>query len=64
MWQKQKVKRDKLAALYRYLSVTGDLHLINIDQFNYTNNTENGVTVLNFYKAIKNFWALMKQDIY
>ena len=58
------MKRDKLAALYRYLSVTGDLHLINIDQFNYTNNTENGVTVLNFYKAIKNFWALMKQDIY
>ena len=58
------MKRDKLAALYRYLSVTGDLHLINIDQFNYTNNTENGAKVLNFYKAIKNFWALMKQDIY
>ena len=55
LWLRQKVKRDKLAALYRYSSVTGDLDLINLDQFKYTNNTKNGATVLNFYKAIKNF---------
>ena len=27
----QKVKRDKLAALYRHLNVTGNLDLINLD---------------------------------
>ena len=30
---KQKLKRDKLAALYRQLNVTGNLDLINLDRF-------------------------------
>ena len=33
---KQKVKQDKLTALYRNLNVTGNLDLINIDQFKLT----------------------------
>ena len=39
--QRQKEKRDKLAALCRYLNVAGDLDLINLDRFNYTKNTKN-----------------------
>ena len=46
---RQKVKRDKLAALYRYLHGTGDLDLINLDQFHYTKNTKNGTTNLQLY---------------
>ena len=30
---RQKVKRDKLAALYRHLNVTGDPDLVDRDQF-------------------------------
>ena len=33
---KQKVKRDKLAALYRHLNVTVNLYLIDLDQFKLT----------------------------
>ena len=32
----QKVKQDKLAALYRQLNVTGNLALINLDRFRLT----------------------------
>ena len=32
---RQKVKQDKLATLYRHLIGTGDLDLINLDQFKY-----------------------------
>lgn len=32
----QKVTRDKLAAFYRYLNITGKLALINLAQFTYT----------------------------
>ena len=31
----------KLDAFHRHLHVTGDLHLINIDQFSYMKNTKN-----------------------
>ena len=30
---KQKVKRDKITALYRYLKVTGDPGLVEVDRF-------------------------------
>ena len=33
---KQKVKRDKLIALCRHLNVTGDINLIDLDQFKLT----------------------------
>ena len=32
----QKVTRDRLAAFYMYLNITGKLALINLDQFTYT----------------------------
>ena len=32
----QKVKRDKLAAFYRHLNVTGDIDLIDFDCFEFT----------------------------
>ena len=32
----QKAKRDKLAALYRHLNVTGNLDLIDLDRFKLT----------------------------
>ena len=35
-WLRQKVTRDKLVALYRHLSITLDLGLINLDRFNCT----------------------------
>lgn len=35
-WLRQKVTRDKLVALYRHLSITLDLGLINLDLFNCT----------------------------
>ena len=45
---KQKVKRDKLAALYRHLNVTGNLDLINLKRFKLTKNPEKGATVFEF----------------
>ena len=33
---RQKVKQDKLAALYRHLNVAGNLDLINLDRFRLT----------------------------
>ena len=50
---RQKVKRDKLTTLYRYLNVTGNLHLINLDGFKLTTDPKKGVTVFNFYNFDK-----------
>ena len=50
---RQKVKRDKLAALYRHLKVTGDLDLINLNRLNYTNYIKKGTTVLEFHLGDK-----------
>ena len=47
----QKVRRDKLAALYRHLSVTGNLDLIDLDQFRLPRNPKNGVTMFEFYNG-------------
>ena len=41
----QKVKRDKLAALYRHLNVTGYLDLIDLDPFKLTTDPKKGVTI-------------------
>ena len=43
---RQKVKRDKAAALYRHLNVTGDLDLMNLNRLNYTKYTKKSTTVL------------------
>ena len=41
---KQKVKRDKLAALYRHLNVTSNLDLINLDRFKLTTDPKKGAS--------------------
>ena len=38
---RQKVKRDKITALYRHLNVTGDLGLAGLDQFMIKNKFKN-----------------------
>ena len=42
---RQKVKRDKLSALYRHLNVTGDIDLIDLDRFRLTKNPKKGVII-------------------
>ena len=39
---RQKVKRDKISALYRHLNVTGDPGLADKDQFMMKNNSKTG----------------------
>ena len=57
---RQKVKRDKLTALYRHLNVTGDIDLIDLDQFSLITDHKKGVTVFKFYNS--DWWVpLTKQ---
>ena len=49
----QKVKRDKLATLYRHLNVTGNLDLIDLDQFKLTRDPKKGATIVEFYNGDK-----------
>ena len=48
---KQKVKRDKLAALYRHLNVTGNLDLISLDRIKLTTDPKKGATIFEFYNG-------------
>ena len=48
---KQKVKQDKLAALYRHLNVTGNIDLINLDRFRITTDTKKGSKIFEFYNG-------------
>ena len=48
---KQKVKRDKLGALYRHLNVTGNLDLINLDRFKLTTDPKKEATIFEFYNG-------------
>ena len=50
---KQKVKRDKLTALYVHLNVTGNLDLIDLDRFRLTTDPKQGVTIFEFYNGDK-----------
>ena len=57
---RQKVKRDKLIALYRHLNVTGNMDLIDPDQFEFTMSPKKGVAVFEFYNG--DWWVpLTKQ---
>ena len=57
---RQKVKRDKLAALYRHLNVRSNLDLIDLEQFTLTTDPRKGVTVFEFDNS--DWWvALTKQ---
>ena len=48
---RQKVKRDKINALYRHLNVTGDIDLIDLDRFRLTKESKKGVTIFEFYNG-------------
>ena len=48
---RRKVKRDKINALYMDLNVTGDIYLIDLDQFRLTADPKKGVTVFEFYNS-------------
>ena len=48
---RQKVKRDKINALYRHLNVTGDIDLIDLDRFRLTTDSKKGVTIFEFYNG-------------
>ena len=47
---REKVKRDKLIALYRHLDVTCNPDLIDLDRFRLTTDSKKGVTIFEFYK--------------
>ena len=48
---RQKVKRDKLSALYRHLNVTGNPDLIDLDRFRLTKDPKKGVTIFECYNV-------------
>ena len=48
---RQKVKQDKLIALYRHLGVTGNPDLIDLDRFRLTKDPKKGVTIFEFYNG-------------
>ena len=57
---RQKVKRDKINALYRHLNVAGDIGLIDLDKFRLTTDPKKGATVFAFYNG--DWWVpLTKQ---
>ena len=48
---RQKVKRDKINALYRHLNVRGNPDLIDLDRFKLTKDPKKGVTIFEFYNG-------------
>ena len=48
---RQKVKRDKINALYRHVNVTGNLDLIDLDRFRHTKDPKKGVTIFELYNG-------------
>ena len=48
---RQKVKQDKLSALYRHLNVTGNPDLIDLDRFRLIKDPKKGVAILKFYNG-------------
>ena len=57
----QKVKRDKINALYRHLNVTGNPDLINLYRFILTKDPKKGVTASDFYNGNGRWVPLTKQ---
>ena len=50
---RQKVKQDKLAALYRHLNVTGNLDLIDLGRSRLTTVHKKGTTIFEFYNGVR-----------
>ena len=46
---RQKVKRDRLTALYRHLNMTGYIDLINLGRFRLTTNPKKGATIFEYF---------------
>ena len=57
---RQEVKRDKLAALYRHLNVTGNPKLPDLDLFKLTKNKKKGTTIFEFYNGDR--WILLTKQ--
>ena len=55
---RQKLKRDKTVSLHRYLGVTGDLGLADLDQFNIKKNTKTGNIELLFLDGYNEWQSL------
>ena len=47
---RQKVKQDKITALYRHLNVTGDIYLIDLERFRLTKDPKKVVTIFGFFQ--------------
>ena len=58
---KQKVKRDKLAMLYRHLIITGNIGLIDLGQFKLTRDSKKGATIFEFYNGDR--WVPLTKKI-
>ena len=58
---RQKVKRDKINALYRQLDVTGNPDLIDLDRFRLTTDSKKGAMIFGFYKSNNRVVPLTKQ---
>ena len=58
--RRQKVKRDKINALYRHLNVTDDPGLIDLDRFRLTTDPEKGATIFQFYNGDR--WILLTKQ--
>ena len=58
---RQKVKRDKINALYSHLNVTGNPDLIDLDRFRLTKDPKKGVTIFEFYNGNDRWVPLTKQ---
>ena len=48
---RQKVKRDKINALYRHLNVMGNSDLIDLDRFRLTTDPKKGTAIFEFYNG-------------
>ena len=51
LWLNQKVKQDKLAALYSHLNITGNLDLIHLDRFKLTRDPKKVAAIFEFYNG-------------
>ena len=58
---RQKVKRDKINALYRHLNVAGNPDLIDLDRFRLTKDPKKGVTIFKFYNGNDRWVSLTKE---
>ena len=58
---RQKLKPDKIVSLYRYVSVTGDQGLADLDQFTIRKNLKTGNIELHFLDGDRHWQSLTKK---